>query len=68
MKSGQKISSKELSELKGGASSGSGRDVTNLNTSNSCRCYFINAPSITNSNSTDWCQCICLKAPEKITY
>lgn len=65
MKSGRKISSKELAELKGGTSNGSGRDVTNLNTSNYCRCYFINETSMTNSNSTKWCQCICLKSPEK---
>lgn len=58
----KKLSEKELGELHGGTMMTNPEDVVNLNSADSCRCTYLNAPSVTNTNTTEQCVCKCISS------
>lgn len=56
---------KKLDELKGGTFSQSLDEVTNLNTTKGCICYYNNdSESLTNVNDMAECRCTCRIKPK----
>jgi hypothetical protein len=55
------LSKDEAKLIFGGAQTGSGNSVDNVNKGTYCTCTFVDTCGVTNTNSADVCICVCVK-------